>query len=51
VEEKMPRLSGATADLVYLFPGLRRAMEPLLSRKGKKAREYYKARRAGREDG
>ncbi|WP_405223698.1 SDR family NAD(P)-dependent oxidoreductase [Lentisalinibacter sediminis] len=49
VEEKMPRLSGVTADLVYLFPGLRRAMQPLLSRKGKKAREYYKARRAGGE--
>lgn len=46
VEEKLPRMSGITADLVYLFPGLRRAMEPLLSRKGKKAREYYKARRA-----
>src|SRR6056297_1924662 len=51
VEEKMPRVSGVTADLVYLFPGLRRAMEPLLSRKGKKAREYYKARRAGPKDG
>jgi len=46
VEEKLPRMSGITADLVYLFPGLRRAMEPLLSRKGKKAREHYKARRA-----
>lgn len=51
VEEKLPRVSGVTADLVYLFPGLRRAMEPLLSRKGKKAREYYKARRAAGEDG
>lgn len=51
VEEKLPRMSGVTADLVYLFPGLRRAMEPLLSRKGKKAREYYKARRAAGEDG
>jgi short-subunit dehydrogenase len=51
VEEKLPRMSGVTADLVYLFPGLRRAMEPLLSRKGKKAREYYKARRAAGDEG
>lgn len=50
VEEKLPRMSGITADLVYLFPGLRRAMEPLLSRKGKKAREYYKARRAAGDE-
>lgn len=50
VEEKMPRLSGVTADLVYLFPGLRRAMQPLLSRKGRKARAYYKSRRAAGED-
>jgi len=50
VEAKIPRVSGITADLVYLFPGLRRAMQPLLSRKGKKAREYYKARRAAEGD-
>ncbi len=51
VERKIPRLSGVTADLVYLFPGLRRALEPLLRRKGRKARDYYKARRAAAEDG
>lgn len=44
VEEKLPRLSGITADIVYLFPGLRRAMQPILSRKGRKAREHYKQR-------
>ncbi len=45
IEEKLPRVSGITADLVYLFPALRRAMQPLLTRKGRRAREYYKQRR------
>ncbi|MEJ2603643.1 MAG: SDR family NAD(P)-dependent oxidoreductase [Gammaproteobacteria bacterium] len=47
LEEKLPRVSGVTADLIYLFPGLRRAIQPLLTRKGKKAREYYKRRARG----
>lgn len=44
VEVKMPRSSGIMATLVYLFPGLRRAMQPLLARRGRKAREFYKQR-------
>ncbi len=44
IEVKMPRVSGFLAGVVYHFTGLRRAMAPLMERRGRKAREQYKLR-------
>jgi len=41
----MPRLSGFLTTLTYLFPGLGRAVRPLLERKGRKTKERLKKAR------
>ncbi len=46
VDVKMPRFSGALATAGYLFPSLKRALKPMLERRGRKAKAYYKARAA-----
>lgn len=46
VDVKMPRMSGVMATASYLFPSLKRALRPMLERKGRKAKAYYKARGA-----
>lgn len=46
VDVKMPRMSGVLATAGYLFPSLKRALRPMLERKGRKAKAYYKARAA-----
>lgn len=45
-EIKMPAISGPLTTMSYLFPGLRRRLKPLLEKKGRKAKEYYRRRAA-----
>lgn len=44
VERMRPRLGGYMATLGYLFPGLRRALIPMLERKGRAAKQKFAAR-------
>ncbi len=44
VERMRPRLGGYMATLGYLFPGLRRALLPVLERKGRAAKQKFAAR-------
>lgn len=46
IDIKMPRMSGVLATAGYLFPSLKRALKPMLERKGRKAKAFYKARAA-----
>ncbi len=47
IERAYPRGASRLATIGYLFPGLRRLLKPLLSRKGKRAKEILrKARRS-----
>ncbi|MEL6367688.1 MAG: SDR family oxidoreductase [Pseudomonadota bacterium] len=46
VEIKMPWISGLLGDVGYQFPWVKRALRPLLERKGRKAKAFYKARAA-----
>ena len=46
VDIKMPAMSGVLATAGYLFPSLKRALRPMLERKGRKAKAFYKARAA-----
>ena len=46
VDVKMPRMSGVMATASYLFPSLKRALRPMLEKKGRKAKAFYKARAA-----
>ncbi len=48
-EIKMPAVSGPLTTLSYLFPALRRALKPMLDKKGRKAKEFYRRRAAGTE--
>ena len=43
-EQAMPASSGFLASVAYLFPGLRRALLPYFSRKGKRVKHALKAR-------
>lgn len=45
-EIKMPAISGPLTTLSYLFPALRRRLKPLLEKKGRKAKEFYRRRAA-----
>lgn len=49
VDLKMPRISGLLGDIGYLFPGVKRALKPLLERRGRKAKAFYKARAAKKQ--
>ncbi len=46
IDLKMPRISGLLGDIGYLFPALKRALRPMLERRGRKAKKFYKARAA-----
>lgn len=50
-EIKMPWISGLLGDIGYQFPWIKRALRPMLERKGRKAKAYYKARRAAWKSG
>jgi short-subunit dehydrogenase len=44
----MPRLSGLLTTLTYLFPGLGRAVRPMLERRGRRTKERLKREREAR---
>ncbi|MEL7312691.1 MAG: SDR family NAD(P)-dependent oxidoreductase [Pseudomonadota bacterium] len=46
VEIKMPTISGILGDIGYQFPWVKRLLRPMLERKGRKAKAFYKARAA-----
>ncbi|MEM1440183.1 MAG: SDR family oxidoreductase [Pseudomonadota bacterium] len=46
IDIKMPASSGRLATAGYLFPALKRALRPMLEKKGRKAKAFYKARAA-----
>jgi hypothetical protein len=46
----MPRLSGVLTTLTYLFPGLGRAVRPMLERKGRRRKERLKRQRQRQRD-
>ncbi len=43
-EVKMPAISGPLTTMSYLFPWLRRKLKPLLEKRGRTAKEFYKSR-------
>lgn len=43
-EEKLPYIGGFLTTLSYLFPRLRRALVPVMERKGRKAKAFYRSR-------
>jgi short-subunit dehydrogenase len=47
LERVTPRLSGALATLGYLAPALRRALRPMLERRGRRNKQRLRERRAG----
>lgn len=47
-EVKMPAVSGVLTTASYLWPRLRRLLTPLLEKKGRKAKAFYRARNARR---
>ncbi|MEM7277653.1 MAG: SDR family oxidoreductase [Pseudomonadota bacterium] len=50
-EIKMPWISGPLTTLSYLFPALRRALKPLLEKKGRKAKDFYRQRARNSQSG
>ncbi|MEO0346850.1 MAG: SDR family oxidoreductase [Pseudomonadota bacterium] len=46
IDIKMPAMSGRLATAGYLFPALKRALRPMLEKKGRKAKAFYKERAA-----
>ncbi|MEL6951588.1 MAG: SDR family oxidoreductase [Pseudomonadota bacterium] len=46
IDIKMPAMSGRLATAGYLFPALKRALRPMLEKKGRKAKTFYKERAA-----
>ncbi|MEL7023022.1 MAG: SDR family NAD(P)-dependent oxidoreductase [Pseudomonadota bacterium] len=46
VEIKMPTISGILGDIGYQFPWVKRMLRPMLERRGRKAKAFYKARAA-----
>ncbi len=49
-ERKVPATSGTMGTLGYLFPGLRRLLEPALSARGRRVKERLMAERGQRRD-
>lgn len=43
LDQPMPRMSGVLTTMSYLFPGLGRALRPMLERKGRRTKERLKA--------
>ncbi len=43
-EKKMPRISGPLTTVSYLFPALRRLLVPVMEKRGRKAKAYYRDR-------
>jgi hypothetical protein len=48
LERATPRLSGALATMGYLAPGLRRALRPMLERRGRRNKQKLRERGADR---
>ncbi len=46
-ERVIPRSTGVLATVGYLFPGLRRLLQPSMERKGKQVKERYRRRQSG----
>ena len=49
-ERSTPKLSGALATAGYLAPGLRRALRPMLERRGRRNKQKLRERRAPNDD-
>jgi short-subunit dehydrogenase len=47
LERTRPRLGAYLATVGYVFPSLRRAVLPLMERRGRKAKERFRTRRSG----
>lgn len=47
VEREFPKIGGMLATLGYLFPSIRKRLKPLLSEKGRKAKEKLRKERDG----
>jgi len=47
-ERSMPPISGGLSTMSYLFPWLGRKLQPLLDRRGRRAKQRWKAELAGR---
>lgn len=47
-ERALPRVSGWLAHLGYVFPALRRAVAPLMQRRGRRAKAHWRQEMAGR---
>jgi hypothetical protein len=47
LERATPRLSGALATMGYIAPSLRRALRPMLERRGRRNKQKLRERRAG----
>jgi hypothetical protein len=43
IERSMPPISGALTTLTYLFPGIARALRPVLESKGRRVKRKLKA--------
>lgn len=46
-ERVCPRMSGYLATLAYLMPPVKRTLQPLMERRGRKIKEHYRRRREG----
>ena len=46
IERMRPRLGAYLATVGYVFPSLRRALLPLMERRGRKAKERFRVRRS-----
>lgn len=50
LDVKIPRLSGVLGTIGYVFPWFKRLLRPMLERRGRKAKAFYKARAAAKSD-
>ena len=50
-EKSMPSISGLLTTIMYLFPGLARALRPTFERKGARTKARLKKERAARQEG
>ena len=50
-EKSMPSISGLLTTIMYLFPGLARALRPTFERKGARTKARLKKEKAAREEG
>ncbi|MEO0575045.1 MAG: SDR family NAD(P)-dependent oxidoreductase [Pseudomonadota bacterium] len=47
---KIPRISGVLGTVGYVFPWFKRLLRPILERRGRKAKAFYKARAQAKTD-